>query len=242
MSHDHSVCPFVYLSRSFSQTDRPIDRSICSFVSISLALSDFFSIDFILSVRVSFARSFLFSRAEALSIEQQEICVRHDRILLRFAFGYPVFRTVAEPAAHKRGRIVQTSGFSSSFVCRFVYLSFDDRIVSSASTPSTSFSLHPRHRAPPTRIFFRFLFNKTVSLSEKPGREMSDSGANENLKRDNNVTFRIRVGKQPRDASLFIRFGYLFEDPRGERRLAAVLCRIFVIIFEICRKKFRPTN
>lgn len=118
-----SVCPLISLALS---PNRPIDRSyrIDHLFFLSLALSDF-SIDY--SVRgfrslfstLFFTRSF--SRAEALSMEQQEICVRHDRILqLSFvlfcfcAFGYSLSH--GNRTQHN-GPDRPTGGFSSSFVC-----------------------------------------------------------------------------------------------------------------------------
>lgn len=120
VSHDQRLP--VNLSRSFSQpTDRSIDRSyrIDHLFFLSLALSDF-SIDYsargfrsLFSTPFFFTRSF--SRAEALSMEQQEICVRHDRILqLSFvlfcfcAFGYSLSH--GNRTQHN-GRIVQPADF-----------------------------------------------------------------------------------------------------------------------------------
>lgn len=153
VSHDQRVP--VNLSRSFS---RPIDRSIdpigstiCFFLSLSLslALSDF-SIDYSVRVfRSLFSTSLpALSLAQKLSMEQQEICVRHDRILqLSFvlfcfcAFGYSLSHG---SRTEHNGRIVRR--IFQLLCMRFVYSSFDDCSRSSASTPSTSFTLHPGRR------------------------------------------------------------------------------------------------
>lgn len=161
VSHDQRLP--VNLSRSFSEpTDRsidPIGSTICS-LSFARSLRFFnrlFSTRLSLALFYPFFFTRSFSRAEALSMEQQEICVRHDRILqLSFvlfcfcAFGYSLShgnRTQHNGPDRPTGRIFQ-------LLCmRFVYSSFDDlyRVVSSASTPSTSFTLHSG--VPPTRIY-----------------------------------------------------------------------------------------
>lgn len=127
VSHMISVCPFVYLSLALSP-DWPTDRSIISvhFLSSARSLRLF---NQLFSVRVSFACSFLFlyslsfSLAQKLSIGQQEICVRHDRILrlsvilLRFAFFLGYFVSHSSRISHTTGPDCPISGFSSSFVC-----------------------------------------------------------------------------------------------------------------------------
>lgn len=167
VSHDQRLP--VNLSRSFS---RPIDRSyridhlFSFFLSLSFARSlRFFNRLFSTSLFRSLFSTFLpaLSLAQKLSIEQQEICVRHDRILqlsLRFVlllcFWLLSFPMVTEPNT--------TAGLSDQrifqLLCmRFVYSSFDDyRVVSSASTPSTSLALHPGRRRRGSSLF---LFNKT---------------------------------------------------------------------------------
>lgn len=162
-----SVCPFVNLSRSFSRLidHRTIDRSIiCSlFLFIARSLRLF---NRLFSVRVSFARSFLslysLSRAEVLYGTRGDLReIRPYFAIVRYFTLLLLFVSHSSRTSHTTSRIVQLVDFPAPLYARFVYLSFDDRIVSSASTPSTSFTLHPR-LAPPTRIFFHFLFNKTV--------------------------------------------------------------------------------
>lgn len=116
VSHDQRLP--VNLSRSFSQpTDRSILSDRPSVLSFARSLRFF---NRLFSTRLSlalfypfFTRSF--SRAEALSMEQQEICVRHDRILqLSFvlfcfcAFGYSLSH--GNRTQHN-GRIVQPADF-----------------------------------------------------------------------------------------------------------------------------------
>ena len=165
VSHDQHLP--VNLSRSFS---RPIDRSyridhLSFFLFFSFARSlRFFNRLFSTSLSLALFSTFLLalSFAQKLSIEQQEICVRHDRILQlsffcsTFVLLVTFFPIVTEPNTTARSsnqRIFQ-------LLCmRFVYSSSDDyRVVSSASTPSTSLTLHSDSHQRGSSLF---LFNKT---------------------------------------------------------------------------------
>lgn len=162
-----TICPFVNLSRSFSrkrQTDRPIDRSSVLFLYRSL--SQIFQ-STILSTslfRSLFSISLLsLCLAQKLSMGQQEICVRYDRILrlsvilLCFAFGY--FVSHSSRTSHTTGRIVQLADFPAPLYA--VRLLVVRRSHCFERVHPFNF-VHFASEAPPTRIFFRFLFNKIV--------------------------------------------------------------------------------
>lgn len=109
--HMISVCPFVYLSRSFSRlTDRSIDHLFI--FSLALALSDF-SINYSryesLSLALFYFFTLSFSRAEALYRTTGDLretrpyfaIVRYFA-LFRF-FLVTLFLTVAESATQRAG-------------------------------------------------------------------------------------------------------------------------------------------
>lgn len=170
VSHDQRLP--VNLSRSLFSPDRSIDRSYRIDVSLSFSLFRSLSQIFQSTIQYeSFARSFstflpALSLAQTLSIGQQEICVRHDRILqLSFvlfcfcAFGYSLAR--GNRTQHN-GRIVRPPDFpSSAFVC--------DSFTQFVRRPSRCFErVHPFNfvyfasgNAPPARIPPLLLFNET---------------------------------------------------------------------------------
>lgn len=142
-----SVCPLISLALSPDRSIDPIGSTICSLsFSLSLALSDF-SIDYSVRVFRSLFSTFLLalSLAQKLSMEQQEICVRHDRILkLSFvlfcfcAFGYSLSH--GNRTQHN-GRTIQPADFPAPlYAVRLLVVRRLSRFVSRASTPSTSFT------------------------------------------------------------------------------------------------------
>lgn len=199
VSHDQRLP--VNLSRFFS---RPIDRSYridhlsSFFLSFARSLR-FFNWLFSTSLFRSLFSTFLLalSLAQKLSMEQQEICVRHDVfcncLSFRSAFVLLVtlFPMVTEPDT--------TAGSSDQqifqLICiRFVYSSFDDyRVLFRARPPLQLRSLCIRDTRQRRSVLF--LFNK-IDLTT--GMILTAWICNKRLKYDSTTwQFWIRVGKRP---------------------------------------------
>lgn len=160
-----SVC---YISLSlFLPIDRPIRSISCSF-SLALALSDF-SINYSQYESLSLALFYLFalslSLAQKLSIGQQEICVRHDRILrlsvilLCFVFFFWLLcLSHSSRISHTTGRIVRLADFPAPLYA--VRLLVVRRSHCFERVHPFNF-VHFASEVPPMWISFRFLFDKT---------------------------------------------------------------------------------
>jgi len=166
-SVSHDQCLPVNLSRSLS---RPIDRSyrIDLLFSIFLTLSFSFARSLRFFNRLLQYESFIlfylltrsFFRAEALYGTTGDL--RETRPYFAIVFRF-VFCFCASGYSLSHGNRTQhnkTGSFNQrifQLLCvRFVYSSFDDyRVVSSASTPSTSFTLHSGFAANVDLVFSR---------------------------------------------------------------------------------------